>query len=104
MLDVDADAAGQRLDNFDAPPQGRAQDACHRIIRSGEVRINKGPPLLMRARREGDQVRLPPVRVSDKVAEKRAPAPAHKFPLLLEDEHLIAIDKPAAWRCMAAVA
>jgi len=45
---------------------------------------------------EGDQVRLPPVRVSEKIAEKaERPAPAREFPLLLEDEHLIALDKPA---------
>ena len=44
----------------------------------------------------GDLVRLPPVRVSDKVLDKaERPAPAREFPILLEDEHLIAIDKPA---------
>ena len=44
----------------------------------------------------GDIVRLPPVRISDKVAEKaERPAPAREFPILLEDEHLIALDKPA---------
>jgi 23S rRNA pseudouridine955/2504/2580 synthase len=41
-------------------------------------------------------VRVPPVRISDKVAEKaERPAPARAFPVLLEDEHLIALDKPA---------
>jgi 23S rRNA pseudouridine955/2504/2580 synthase len=36
------------------------------------------------------------VRVSDKVQEKaERPAPAREFPILLEDEHLLAIDKPA---------
>jgi 23S rRNA pseudouridine955/2504/2580 synthase len=41
-------------------------------------------------------VRLPPVRVSDKVAEKaERPAPGREFPLLLEDDSLMAIDKPA---------
>jgi 23S rRNA pseudouridine955/2504/2580 synthase len=39
---------------------------------------------------------VPPVRVSEKIAEKAArPAPRREFPVLLEDEHLLAIDKPA---------
>ena len=97
MLDVDADAAGQRLDNFLMRHlKGVPKTHVYRIIRSGEVRINKGRAAADARVQEGDQVRLPPVRVSDKVAEKaERPAPAREFPLLLEDEHLIAIDKPA---------
>ena len=68
----------------------------YRIIRSGEVRINKGRVSADTRVHSGDQVRLPPVRVSEKMADKAAhPAPAREFPVLLEDEHLIAIDKPA---------
>jgi 23S rRNA pseudouridine955/2504/2580 synthase len=68
----------------------------YRIIRSGEVRINKGRCSADSRVQTGDEVRVPPVRVSDKVAEKAArPAPAREFPPLLEDEHLLAIDKPA---------
>ncbi|MDR3004483.1 MAG: RluA family pseudouridine synthase, partial [Acidovorax sp.] len=44
----------------------------------------------------GDVVRVPPVRVSEKIQDKaERPAPAREFPILFEDEHLIAIDKPA---------
>ena len=44
----------------------------------------------------GDEVRVPPVRVSEQsVTKKLNPAPAREFPVLFEDEHLIAIDKPA---------
>ena len=68
----------------------------YRIIRSGEVRINKGRVSADTRVEAGDLVRLPPVRISDKVADKaERPAPAREFPILLEDEHLIAIDKPA---------
>jgi 23S rRNA pseudouridine955/2504/2580 synthase len=68
----------------------------YRIIRSGEVRINKGRASADTRVQEGDNVRLPPVRVSEKMADKAAhPAPAREFPLLHEDEHLLAIDKPA---------
>jgi len=97
LIGVDADSAGQRLDNFLLRHlKGVPKTHVYRIIRSGEVRINKGRASADTRVQEGDQVRLPPVRVSDKIAEKaERPAPAREFPLLLEDEHLIAIDKPA---------
>jgi 23S rRNA pseudouridine955/2504/2580 synthase len=50
-------------------------------------------------------VRLPPVRVSEKMADKaERPAPAREFPLLLEDEHLSPSTNPQAWPCTAAAA
>jgi len=96
-LVVDEESAGQRLDNFLMRHlKGVPKTHVYRIIRSGEVRINKGRCSADSRVEAGDQIRLPPVRVSDKVAENAAhPAPAREFPLLLEDEHLLAIDKPA---------
>lgn len=97
LVEVDADSAGQRLDNFLIRHlKGVPKTHVYRIIRSGEVRINKGRVSSDTRVEAGDVVRLPPVRISDKVAEKaERPAPAREFPILLEDEHLIAIDKPA---------
>ena len=97
LIGVDADSAGQRLDNFLLRHlKGVPKTHVYRIIRSGEVRINKGRASADTRVQEGDQVRLPPVRVSEKIAEKaERPAPAREFPILLEDEHLIALDKPA---------
>ena len=94
---VDAEDAGQRLDNFLIRQlKGVPKTHVYRIIRSGEVRINKGRASADTRLAAGDQVRLPPVRVSDKVAEKaERPAPPREFPILLEDEHLIALNKPA---------
>jgi 23S rRNA pseudouridine955/2504/2580 synthase len=96
-LVVDEESAGQRLDNFLMRHlKGVPKTHVYRIIRSGEVRINKGRASADSRIEAGDQVRVPPVRVSDKVAEKaERPAPAREFPLLLEDEHLLAVDKPA---------
>lgn len=96
-LEVDTDSAGQRLDNFLIRHlKGVPKTHVYRIIRSGEVRINKGRVSADTRVQAGDAVRLPPVRISDKVAEKaERPAPAREFPVLLEDEHLMAIDKPA---------
>ena len=96
-LTIDEDGAGQRLDNYLMRHlKGVPKTHVYRIIRSGEVRINKGRVSADTRVEAGDIVRLPPVRISDKVAEKaERPAPAREFPILLEDEHLIAIDKPA---------
>jgi len=97
LVEVDEESAGQRLDNFLIRQlKGVPKTHVYRIIRSGEVRVNKGRAAADTRVAAGDMVRLPPVRVSEKIAEKlEKPAPAREFPILLEDEHLIAIDKPA---------
>lgn len=95
MLTVDAESAGQRLDNFlFRHLKGVPKTHVYRIIRSGEVRVNKGRVQADSRVESGDTVRLPPVRVSAAPASA-TPAPARSFDLLLEDEALIAIDKPA---------
>lgn len=95
-LSVDEDSAGQRLDNFLLRQlKGVPKTHVYRIIRSGEVRVNKGRAAADTRLNQGDLVRVPPVRVSERSSEdKTAAAPAREFPLLLEDEQLIAIDKP----------
>ena len=96
-LTVDEESAGQRLDNFLIRHlKGVPKTHVYRIIRSGEVRVNKGRASADTRIETGDVVRLPPVRISEKVAEKAArPAPGREFPLLLEDDALMAIDKPS---------
>ncbi len=96
-LTVDEDSAGQRLDNFLMRHlKGVPKTHVYRIIRSGEVRVNKGRDSAEQRVEAGDLVRLPPVRVSAQVQAKAdAPAPAREFPVLMEDEALMAIDKPA---------
>ena len=96
-LTVDEESAGQRLDNFLIRHlKGVPKTHVYRIIRSGEVRVNKGRASADTRIETGDVVRIPPVRISEKVAEKAArPAPGREFPLLLEDDALMAIDKPS---------
>ncbi len=96
-LTVDEDSAGQRLDNFLMRHlKGVPKTHVYRIIRSGEVRVNKGRASAEQRVEAGDVVRLPPVRVSAQVQAKAdAPAPAREFPVLMEDECMMAIDKPA---------
>ena len=96
-LTVDEESAGQRLDNYLIRHlKGVPKTHVYRIIRSGEVRVNKGRASADSRIAMGDVVRLPPVRISDKVAEKAAhPAPGREFPVLLEDDAMLALNKPA---------
>jgi 23S rRNA pseudouridine955/2504/2580 synthase len=104
MVSVDDDSAGQRVDNFLMRHlKGVPKSHVYRMIRSGEVRVNKGRVAADTRLSGGDLVRLPPVRVSERAVEKAEAmaqivahsAPARDFAVLLEDEHLLAINKPA---------
>lgn len=96
-LEVDEESEGQRLDNFLMRHlKGVPKTHVYRIIRSGEVRVNKGRTSADARVHAGDLVRLPPVRVAEKPPELLAgSAPARDFDVLFEDEHLLALAKPA---------
>lgn len=96
-LTVDEDSAGQRLDNFLIRVlKGVPKTHIYRIIRSGEVRRNKGRVSADDRVESGDVLRIPPIRISERVEEKKAhPAPPRDFPVVFEDDWLLAIDKPA---------
>jgi 23S rRNA pseudouridine955/2504/2580 synthase len=91
---VDEASEGQRLDNFLLKYlKGVPKTHVYRVIRSGEVRVNKGRAAVDTRLVIGDEVRVPPVRVADRSDVPLAPA--REFPIVYEDEFLIAIDKPA---------
>ena len=91
---VDEASEGQRLDNFLVKLlKGVPKTHVYRMIRSGEVRVNKGRAGADTRLALGDEVRIPPVRVADR--SEVPPAPAREFTVVFEDEHLLAIDKPA---------
>ncbi len=101
IIEVDADSSAQRLDNFLMRElKGVPKTHVYRIIRSGEVRINKGRASAQTRLEVGDLVRIPPLRTSQEAEHKSEQAqsgaiPARDFPVLLEDEGFMAIDKPA---------
>jgi len=113
LVTVDEDYAGQRLDNFLIRQlKGVPKTHVYRIIRSGEVRVNKGRAQADTRVEAGDLVRLPPVRTSERADQKALAmaeevarhgasstvggyAPPAEFPILFEDDFLLAIDKPA---------
>jgi 23S rRNA pseudouridine955/2504/2580 synthase len=94
---IDEESAGQRLDNFlFSQLKGVPKTHVYRIIRSGEVRVNKGRAQAETRLASGDVLRLPPVRVSARSEPgAQPPAPGREFPVLLEDDAFLAIDKPA---------
>ena len=92
---VDEGSEGQRLDNFLLRVlKGVPKTHVYRVIRSGEVRVNKGRAGADTRLAVGDERRVPPVRVAEPAADA-ALAPAREFAVLFEDQHLLAIDKPA---------
>jgi len=96
---VDAEYAGQRIDNFlMARLKGVPKSLVYRILRKGEVRVNKKrakPDYKLQA---GDLVRIPPVRVAE-----ANPLPSAKLDsvqqleqqILYEDDVLMVMNKSA---------
>ncbi len=94
-IEVDEGGAGQRVDNFLLSHlKGVPKSHIYRILRSGEVRVNSGRVDASRKLALGDRIRIPPIRVAEREAGD-APAPALELPILFEDEHILAVDKPA---------
>ena len=96
---VTADEAGQRVDNFlmrhfKTVPRSRV----YRLLRKGEVRVNRKRVDAEYRIREGDEVRLPPVRI-DAGGELRQPSSSlldlMERAVIFQDKHLLVIDKPA---------
>ncbi|WP_460510259.1 RluA family pseudouridine synthase [Hydrogenophaga soli] len=96
-ITVDPDSDGQRVDNFlFRLLKGVPKTHVYRVIRSGEVRRNKGRVSADTRLQAGDVLRLPPVRQAERSSESSADrVPAREFPVLCEDDWLLAVDKPA---------
>ncbi len=94
---IDAESAGQRIDNFlrrelKGVPKGRL----YRLLRRGEVRVNGGRVRAEYRLSDGDEVRLPPVRLDAAPAPPPAArADALAEETLFEDKRLLVVNKPA---------
>ena len=98
-VSVDADDADRRLDNFLLTRlKGVPRSRVYRMIRSGEVRVNKGRVKPDRRLRIGDVVRIPPVRQKT-VATARAGRSARSSwiedRIVYEDRDLLVLNKPS---------
>lgn len=98
--DIDAELAGQRLDNFLLGRlKGVPRSHIYRLIRSGQVRVNSGRVRAHHRLQAGDRVRIPPVsRPSTEGREGLLNEPPSWLEdrILYEDQRVIAIDKPTA--------
>lgn len=98
FVEVDHEHAGQRLDNFLLRHlKGVPRTLVYRIIRKGEVRINKGRARQTTRLQQGDIVRIPPLRQSQQIQDS-ADNTRYQFlsaSILFEDEALMAINKPS---------
>ncbi len=99
FITVDADFEGQRVDNYlKNILKGVPKSMIYRIIRKGEVRINKGRVKPEYKLKGGDYLRVPPVRVSEPNElpstnlSKVASLESH---ILFEDDILIVLNKPS---------
>jgi 23S rRNA pseudouridine955/2504/2580 synthase len=96
--EVDAEAAGQRIDNFLLRElKGVPRTHVYRLIRSGQVRVNRGRIRASYRLKAGDIVRVPPV---SKRAAPRGTPDAFDFSwledrILFEDNRILVLDKPA---------
>ena len=94
---IDAEQAGQRIDNFlrrELP--GLPRSRLYRILRKGEVRVNGGRVRAEYRLKEGDEVRIPPARVSAGPGEPpKGRADALAAAVIYEDKRLLVINKPA---------
>jgi 23S rRNA pseudouridine955/2504/2580 synthase len=99
VLCVDAESDGQRIDNFLLRHlKGVPRSHLYRVMRRGEVRVNKGRVKAGYRLRTGDLVRIPPVRTALPETPVRVPAArldSLAEAVLYEDERVLIIDKPA---------
>jgi len=94
FVEIGENGEAQRIDNFLLKLlKGVPKSHVYRILRGGEVRVNKKRVDQTYRLQRGDLLRIPPVRVAER--EEEAFVPATEFPVLYEDEALLAVDKPA---------
>ena len=96
---IEPDGAGQRIDNFLRNTlKGVPKSHIYRILRRGEVRVNRARIRQHYRLRSGDRVRIPPLRTSSGPPGHRPPP--HLLETLercvvYEDAELLALNKPA---------
>jgi 23S rRNA pseudouridine955/2504/2580 synthase len=100
IVAISADEAGQRIDNFLLSRlKGVPKSMIYRILRKGEVRVNKKRVKPEYKLEDGDEVRIPPVRVAER---EEAPVSPHlqkvaalADAILYEDDHILVLNKPS---------
>jgi 23S rRNA pseudouridine955/2504/2580 synthase len=96
FLEIDESGAAQRIDNFLFKHlKGVPKSHVYRILRGGEVRVNKKRIDQTYRLKPGDLLRIPPIRVAERHETGQTRIPTVEFPVLYEDDALVAVNKPA---------
>lgn len=98
FLTIGEGSDGQRLDNFLlARLKGVPRSWIYRVLRRGEVRVNKGRCKPERRLRSGDVVRVPPVRQATRSPDQPHMAAIERIErsIVYEDDLLLVVDKPS---------
>jgi 23S rRNA pseudouridine955/2504/2580 synthase len=100
-VEITEDNSDQRLDNFLITRlKGVPKSHIYRIVRKGEVRVNKGRVDVKYRLVTGDIVRIPPIRVAERSEEPYVPQElqaALQQGILFEDEGFLIVNKPAGF-------
>lgn len=104
ILTVDEASDGQRIDNYLAKTlKGVPKSHIYRILRSGEVRVNKGRIDASYKLVLGDIVRVPPIRTTNiekeisEISSSQLVKSKLEETIIFEDDALLVIDKPAGF-------
>ncbi|MDQ1363446.1 MAG: rRNA pseudouridine synthase [Pseudomonadota bacterium] len=97
-IEISARHSDQRLDNFlIGQLKGLPKSLVYKLLRSGQVRVNKGRKKADYRLQAGDQVRIPPVNIQEKTDNESAPKyllEQVRQCILFEDEFILALNKP----------
>ncbi len=98
MVEITSNQAGQRLDNFLLTYlKGVPKSHIYRLLRSGQVRVNKGRKKPAYRIQADDVIRIPPVRTAarDQAIIPDAVLNLLKNARLLENNDILVLNKPA---------
>mgnify|MGYP003635097561 FL=1 len=99
MIEIEDDFIGQRIDNFLlARLRGVPKSVIYRVLRKGEVRVNKKRVKPEYKLQQADIVRVPPLTVAaepDRVSVKLSLVSELESHILFEDNDLIVLNKPS---------
>lgn len=101
FVEITEENSDQRLDNFlIARLKGVPKSRIYRIVRKGEVRVNKGRVDVKYRLEAGDIIRIPPVRVAEKAEEMfvgQNLKDALQKNILFEDDAFLILNKPSGF-------
>jgi 23S rRNA pseudouridine955/2504/2580 synthase len=93
---IEAEDAGQRIDNYLLKIlKGVPKSHVYRVLRSGEVRVNRGRAKPEYRLKEGDELRLPPLRLAERTQHAPPPDPRLEQAIVFEDDSILALNKPS---------